>query len=208
MGLAISVGYIAELTEYDPESVDDLRADYDTVNVVLAANGLPEHHEPDSLPELDDRTPILGFPYSCLHELRRVYARHMVASGQTGLPPGLVVTDETIVDHVSSEQHHLLWHSDCEGFYVPIDFPNVLIDDRLSGTTLGSSQRLLAELQNVAPALGISLTKAGDLSEAEAADLEALIESDSPLATPAMVWFALFEAARLSIAHSTAIHFG
>jgi hypothetical protein len=206
--LAISIGFIAELTECDPEAVDDLREDYNTVNAVLAANGLPAHHEPLSLPQLDDRTPIVGFPYSCLHELRRVYARHIVDSGLAGFPPGLIVTDDTVVDQVGSEQHHLLWHSDCEGFYVPIDFPEVLFDERLPGAMLGSSQRLQAELRHVAPTLGITLTQTGDLVDAEAARLEALIESDAPLATATMVWFALFEAARLSISHSTAIHFG
>ncbi|HEY2308559.1 MAG TPA: hypothetical protein VGI05_22025 [Streptosporangiaceae bacterium] len=40
---------------------------------------------------------------------------------------------------------HLIHHSDCEGYYVPVDFGQVIVDERLAGGYLGSSVRLLAE---------------------------------------------------------------
>jgi len=50
---------------------------------------------------------------------------------------------------------HLIYHSDCEGYYVPADFLQVIIDERLAGGQLGSSVRLLAETRYIAAALGL-----------------------------------------------------
>lgn len=65
---------------------------------------------------------------------------------------------------------HLLCHSDCEGFYLPVDFEVVLIDsqdqDRIPGGLLGSSYRLRDELLAIAPALGITVSD-GELADAE-----------------------------------------
>jgi hypothetical protein len=207
MGLAVTVGILADLNENDPESVDYIRDDFTAINNALAKAKLPSHIEPESLPPLDDRTPVLGFPYSCLHQLRRVYAHH-VASG-TLAPPVDPDTEaeDPIIERVSGPRHHLLWHSDCEGYYIPIDFPEVIEGEDLPGGGFGSSQRLLAELQQIAELLGIRL-EAGQLPDSEAERISALIdEGSNAYETEIMVWIALYEAARLSIEHRTAIQF-
>src|SRR3569833_2181725 len=56
------------------------------------------------------------------------------------------------VDLPSGRFAHLIHHSDCEGYYVPVDFEQVLTDERLPGGYLGSSMRLLTETRtNAAP---------------------------------------------------------
>ena len=51
---------------------------------------------------------------------------------------------------------HLLVHSDCEGFYLPADFAEVLMppgDIGIPGDQVGSAPRLLAECTRIAEAL-------------------------------------------------------
>jgi hypothetical protein len=59
----------------------------------------------------------------------------------------------------------------------------------------------------MAPALAINL-EGEVLSDAEANKIRSDVESESPLWIEKAVWLTLFEAARLSIEHKTAICFG
>src|SRR3954469_8442641 len=77
MGLAISVGILADLIENDPESAEHFDEDFAVVNRKLAEAGLPPHVEPRVLPPLDSRAPIDGLPYSFIHYLRRAYAHRV-----------------------------------------------------------------------------------------------------------------------------------
>jgi hypothetical protein len=209
MGLAISVGFLADLLENDPEFVDDIREEFRDINRVLRACGYPDHLEPETLPPLDDGTAVAGFPYSCLHTLRRIYAFHLKNPGQLAPPltPGERAAEDPVIEEMSSPDHHVLWHSDAEGYYVPVDFPYVLEHGSLAGGGVGSSIRLLSELNQVPPLLGIDMT-AGNLSDAEAARIDQLSNTDHPYSTELMVWLSLYEAARLSVEHGTAVHFG
>jgi hypothetical protein len=105
---------------------------------------------------------------------------------------------------------HLLCHSDCEGFYFPVPFENVVIDDkdkgRIEGGLLGSSFQLLEELKAMAPALGIRLEN-GHLPDSEVDAIRADVESEADLWIERGVWLTFYEAARLSIQHKTAICF-
>jgi hypothetical protein len=72
----------------------------------------------------------------------------------------------------------------------------------------GSSQRLLSELIEVAPALGIKLDRRGELADDEATRISELAEAEqTPYYRELLSWMALYEAARLSIQHRTAIVF-
>ena len=123
------------------------------------------------------------------------------------MPEGSKPTDDPIVEEeYQNMTSHLLCHSDAEGFYAPIDFQDVIADDRLVGGLLGSSFRLRDELIEIAPALGISLQN-GQLSDEEADAVNAGTEDGMPLSIEKMAWIALYEAARLSIQHKTAICF-
>ncbi len=74
-----------------------------------------------------------------------------------------------------SAYDHLIHHSDCEGFYVPVDFAAVFYDKEITGGWVGSSQRLLEECRGIAARLGLpeDLDPWGDeVSAAVEADTE------------------------------------
>lgn len=214
MGLAISIGVLVDLLEHDPEGAEWLQEELAVVNKVLAAAGLPPHAEPRELPPLRSRAAIGGFPYSFIHYLRRAYAHRanspdwMATPVEDGVDPS---EDPAVEDVLYSSESHLICHSDAEGFYVPVDFDEVLYsepddDKQLAGGMLGSSYRLRDELVLVAPALGINLTD-GQLPDEEVARIGRLIDADEGLYREYVSWLRLYEAARLSIAHKTAIVF-
>lgn len=227
MGLAVCVGMLAELLEDDPESAEGFEEELAEVNRVLAAAGLPQHTEPREPMEFDSRASIDGFPYSFIHYLRRAYAHRLLSPDWVATPLADDVdptADPKIQALLDGSESHLLCHSDAEGFYVPVDFDEVLFDGDggdeeevegdadieepagLPGGMLGSSQRLLEELVFVAPALGIRLDD-GRLSDEEAERIDALIDEDDGLYREYVSWLLLYESARLSIEHRTAIVF-
>jgi hypothetical protein len=225
MGLCVTVGILAELNENDPEGAEHVRSDFDLINDILRQHGLPNHEEPMSLPSLSDRSGVTGFPYSFLHHLRRFYARWIAQTEQPFVrrlyakwigqsfqtPPPVGDSEDPANDYVlkriASPRHHLLWHADCEGYYVPIDFPKVLEDQRLDSGGVGSSLRLLDELIVVAAPLGIMLHDR-QLNDEEAHVIAEEDEARGPYWIERLVWLNLFEAARRSIEHRAAIHFG
>ena len=80
---------------------------------------------------------------------------------------------------------------------------------RILGGMLCSSFDLSDELVEIAPNLGIDLDKNDKLSDAEADRINRQAkQGDSPFKIELAVWIALYEAARLSIEHKTAIVFG
>lgn len=113
--------------------------------------------------------------------------------------------ERVIEDAAMMMDSHLLCHSDAEGYYVPIDFAEPIFDDDVLAQMLGSSQALLRELLEVAPHIDIDLVD-GRPTPAREAELLA-IEDDGPLWRERLVWYTLFEAATLSIAHGSAIVF-
>lgn len=215
MGLSISVGVLAYNRE-DKETCVYLRHAFKEVNRLLKSNKLPLHKEPGKLSQLDYRNrSVIGQPYGNLHHLRRAVA--YAIRGHTKLPDfgEAEPCEDDMYDRVlSSFASHIICHSDCEGFYVPVDFVEPLYDDLkdsdshcIAGGILGSSQGAMRELVKVAPLLGIRL-KAGKLSDREFARLDTLSHGASSEATSVHVWLNFFEAARLSIKHATAIVFG
>jgi hypothetical protein len=211
MGLAVVVGPLAEVLAEDAEDIEcaeRIRFDFAAINNALRKSGLPAHNEPETLPEFASRAPIISFPYSCLHYLRRAYA-YRIQDPDSPLPEpadGEDPSEDPIIERMSTPKHHLLWHSDAEGYYVPIDFETVIEHDDLPGLMLGSSHRLFQELIYVAPTLGITLD-GQTLSDVQAERIEKIIADEGHLHIELMVWILLFEAARLSIEHGTAIQF-
>jgi hypothetical protein len=212
MGLSLSVGYLAWLKkEGEEEALPWLRRNLGDVNRVLRENGLPEHVEPEELPKLVSRG-LGGFPYSWLHYLRRAVAFARQAPAEFGpLPEGQDASEDGRIDRELSVfmDSHLICHSDCEGFYVPIDFPEPLFDhsDRLLGGILGSSQRALAEVILAAPLLGIEL-KGGKPTKMAVDTIQKEEDDAHPLWIERQVWLAMYENFRLSIEHKTAVVFG
>ena len=169
VGLAVHVGILLDIAESDPEMLEEFREDFANANAVLTENGLPTYEEP-----VDGSWQPLSFDmygYSGLHYLRRV-AAHLAAG--RGLPPpgdddaSSDPVQEAYYDAVIGKRRlfrkspnfdrrfdHLLVHSDAEGFYVPVEFDEVLFSDDVPGAMLGSAQKLSRECEELAEALGI-----------------------------------------------------
>lgn len=176
MGLDLEVGALALRAE-DTETQQYLRAQFDAVNRHLAAAGLPAHREPASLPsEQTVSFKMLG--YSGLHYLRRVAV--YLAAGQGVPEPGTTeAPQDSLMEQYYEQaaqpaagllrrwlrrrpafQHrfdHLLLHSDAEGYYVPVDFGEVVFapETEVAGSMIGSSLRLQRECGELAAALGL-----------------------------------------------------
>ena len=168
MGLEICVGIPSELRESDPEYVEYFEQQLAAVNDVLDSFGLPEHTEPFDLE--DERTfECEMYGYSGLHYLRRL-AAHLALKGELP-PPGdetsasdTVLGDYYKIFEASFAQgkaagmpfQHLIVHGDAEGYYLPVEFEEVLIPDaslEIAGGMIGSSQMLLKECRELAEAL-------------------------------------------------------
>jgi hypothetical protein len=207
MGLAVEVGIFADVLENDPDAADQFRESFERVNAALADAGLPQHHEPETPPMMRSRCSCGSYPYTFLHHLRCVYAHFEGDPNWRPRAGERMDPDDPILERsYARTRSHLIQHSDCEGYYVPFDFDDIVRDERVPGGMLGSSYRLRDELVAVAPVLGIRLQD-GELSDEEAARVDAVGESDSAMSKENLVWLSLFEAARLSIEHRAAICF-
>jgi hypothetical protein len=216
MGLAVSVGQLAFLHAHDPEEVESLREAFRAVNRVLTSNGLPPHNEPESLPEIADHVPVGSMPYGWLHHVRRAVA-YAMKPGRPFRPlrEGEQPSEDRVYDDVLfSFRSHIICHSDCQGFYVPIDFPEPLYDDLadgdpgcIEGGILGSSQGGLRELLLAAPLLDIPLV-GGRLTDAGAAALCREGEGAHLHWVARQAWLYLHERLRQSVEYGSAAVFG
>ncbi len=207
MGLGVGVGVLAEVD--DEEEAAEYRVEFDALSAALAAEGV-SWREPEGVTVPPMRENFGGFPYSWLHFLRRVLA--LVDDGQPVTPvagPELSAEDDAQINELAIMfESHLVCHSDCDGYYIPVDFkcPLFLPEEAgvAGGGMVGSSQGLLTELRRCAPAIGIRLDDDGSLSDVEAARLCKLSDG-ADYAVESIVWLTLHEACRVSIASGCAI---
>ena len=208
MSLSIAINHLGEMKQYDEEGFAYYQQIFAHLNDVLKDNELPAYQEPIELINEHSRAPITSFPYSFLHYLRWVEIQLSV-NPQSPLIP-INSNDElddklNSVDFVDFMDNPLINHADNEGYYLPVDFDEVLFDD-VENQSLGSSHHLMAILQDIAPHLGISLVD-GKLTDEEIARLNQRIDDERAFYRELIVWLALFEASRLSIQYYTAIVF-
>jgi hypothetical protein len=210
MGLSISVGLIADLANADADGFDQHSRALDRLSRGLAAEGI-DWHEPPAADPASARTCFAGFPHDYLTQLRRILV--LVNLGEPVTPAALVsdaqyeLDRERIQDELAMLASHLLCHADDAGYYVPVDFPDPLFlpeDAQVAGAGMvGSSQRLLAELAGIAPALGIPLDDRGVAVEPD----DHGPATDRPFATERFTWYQLYRACRASIASGRAVVF-
>jgi hypothetical protein len=213
MSLSISVGVLAGGPDADPEAVEADRKAFRQINELLVANELPPHTEPESLPDLVYRGQLISFPYAWIPYLYRAvaYARRAPQSFrpvQAGENP---YKDKRVdAELYTFAESHIICHSDTEGYFVPIDFRDLLVDNEpggLVGRVLGSSQQALRELIKTAPLLGIPLD--GDtLSDEAAREIASEADEAHPYWIERKVWFSMFEAFRYSVACKCAVVYG
>ncbi|MBF6348773.1 hypothetical protein IU448_07035 [Nocardia flavorosea] len=216
MGLAIGTHQYAEAVKRnDAEHLGALRAELRALNELLAEEGLPAHEEPQHCGTSPARDRTGSVPYSFVHYLRRAYACAHEYPDRSLEPvaPGDDPSDDPAVDALTFLfDSHLLCHSDCEGYYLPVEFDDILFpDDELGipGGMVGSSVVLLRELVYVAPYLGIALDDEGELSDNEIDRIYAELGDDDehPFYRERETWILFYEAARISVAEGTMITF-
>ncbi|MFF9573109.1 hypothetical protein [Streptomyces sp. NPDC014685] len=156
--------------------------------------------------------------YSGLHAVRRL-AVHLEAHGRLPEPldgsqratddPLLIEVYQSLPGDPPRPFDHLIHHSDCEGYYVPVDFAPVIVDEKVLGGHLGSSVRLLAEVRRIAEALGLPEDLDPDSEEViDAADAEEpAAEGWQRYGIESHDCLQLLAAAKLSVATGAAIAF-
>jgi hypothetical protein len=168
LGLALCVGVPPGIGDSDPEYVAYFEQQVEAINGVLESFGLPPHREPFDVEE--ERTfECEMHGYRGLHYLRRVAAH--LALGKELPPPGEedVANDPVLRDYyrifdasfargeaAGMPYQHLIVHSDAEGYYLPVEFDDVIVPDpslEIAGGMLGSSHALLRECRELARAL-------------------------------------------------------
>ncbi len=215
MSLGITIGRLARFLEDDyAEGVAEFRRDLDEINRQLAANGLPAHTEPRTVPELHSRSQLDHMGYSTFALLQRAVAYSRQTRRKfTPVPASAKAvpwTHTLVLTERELRHSHIICHSGAEGYYVPIDFPKPLFvpSQLLAGESIGSCQAAMRELVASTPLLGIKLD--GDkLPDAVAEEIneESRSLEPGPLWEEREAWLILFEAFRLSIEHGAAVCF-
>lgn len=176
MGLSLLVGALASLRHENQEGAEELHAQFMRMNQWLRRIGIRPHREP-----LDCTVWSCDmYGYVGLHFLRR-FAGYL-DMGLDRAPP--FQGDDPITDQMYNKYFnllleeiregssvstgaarqlgrgfdHLMMHSDCAGFYLPIGFHEVLFPPeelKIEGDMVGSSIILLKECEKLATTLGI-----------------------------------------------------
>lgn len=176
MGLDVTVGYLNEITRDDPSFLPEISAWFDGLNAYLESVGLPPHVEPANCSEKSWQM----YGYSGLHYLRRIAAYldvhgKLPPPGDNNAPDDPMLAEYYNLANLSRGNFfdrlfrrppktrtfdHLMQHSDAEGFYLPLDFPDVLIPDEeleIPGQLVGSAVRLKRECERLASELKLPL---------------------------------------------------
>ncbi|MFC5909626.1 hypothetical protein [Streptacidiphilus monticola] len=209
--------WLVPLVDVLVQSPDNpFREDLEIYNASLAAAGLPPVPVFRYMPGLSgDVEPVAAFDYDSLHFLRRAHLLQLTGLDVTPVDE-LGGDYEQLLEMFEStaEQSHLVWHFDHAGAYVPLDFDVPVVDDALlaGGGPLGSSQRLLKELEAVAPYIGIDhQLPPVPVRPVAPTTLEGPAhppaQQDGPFALERHAWTGLYAAATRSLAQGSMIVF-
>lgn len=235
MGMYISVGLLLD-RDLDEEYLQSLEADFDSINEALRAAGLPEHQEPRLDPKfsIPIHAPADAEPWSVRAYEFNVGMNYLCRlavylwDGQPLPPPGdprlvpEVETEPLLEDYLLCSMgdnggkgprfDHLLFHWITDGFYLPMDFeeviyPEVDLSDETGGM-IGSSPRLKAELEILAQALKLPLDQDPDSPEIrEYADRQGKGKGWKAYGKESVACLQLYHASLKSIEYNAAIAF-
>lgn len=211
MGLRVQVGEYAAVLDRGSTRATKIENDLDVIARLTRATGHESHNEPTTLPPMQHQAPKADLPYDYLHRLRRFYAHlhndpsRMPAPLSDGQDPS---EDPILAREYEQPQSHLICHSDDDGYYVPLPFSKIIIDQSglLTGSILGSSHKLFTELEDMAARLKIGFD--GDLvSRDSLLNIRDDVRNKGQYAIERLVWLTLYDACRLSLQHKTMVSF-
>ena len=140
--------------------IERYQKDFRAINKLLKAAGVSSHKEKPAGAEYYWQA---GMGYSSIHFLRR-FAAALAVNGDlpeplkrsakaSSAPELQTYSQQREKSKFKGAYDHLVCHSDADGYYVPVDFSQVLNTDQsvsLTGGYLGSSVRLQHECQTLA----------------------------------------------------------
>jgi hypothetical protein len=168
MSVLLHVGWLDEMRRCDPEGHQNARKQFAAINTALRKAGAPEYEEPEDL--LGGNWDFKLYPSNGLAFLQRFAAYCNDGDDDMEWPtPGDPKTmdnplDDEVVEDVYSLLEmmafsHLIMHNPAWGYWVPVDFQDVIFPDKKLGigNQLGSSVRLKAECEELAAVLRLPL---------------------------------------------------
>ncbi len=222
MGLDIVVGNVLyyEDNPGDSDAQEYQQQQYELINEVLRKAGLPAYHEPTQPQGAVDGDIRIG-RYSCLHYLRRI-AAHLWAGeglvspcldGRAAQDPILKRYHAAVSETPSLRFAHLINHSDCGGYYLPILFdpplePGFELVENIGNQVIGSSFMLMDECEYLADFLELPL----DLDPETVREVSLSKEKGESVweryGVEAFVCSALYTAAKVSVESGFAMMLG
>jgi hypothetical protein len=182
MALSLETGILSDLKSEDVEGYNYFKDQFDKLYEVLKTHEIKsDFKEPEDLDQ-EEVWSCQMYGYSGLHYLR-ILAAHIWDEKKV-IKPGNEESDEDEAVEKYSEYFlkeessidvlfskiginrnkrklkfdHLLIHSDAEGFYIPVDFDEVIFNDEIAGGMVGSTFKLKAELEVLAEWLELDFT--------------------------------------------------
>lgn len=140
--------------------------------------------------------PVVDNDTDCLEVDQTVEALHAFYAGWNPK------VDPQPIDSAPCRFPHLIWHSDCDGYYVPMDFLHPVFIPHNDGLcSIASSIKLLAELDDINRFLGV----AKDYGYLTKGERKELMKNQEPYSLEKWFWSILHWLARESIAYNLPI---
>jgi hypothetical protein len=163
LSLNVSVGYLADLRECNPGD-PTVGREYAAIRRILKKHGIEGYEEPE---QLDNGWCACVTPSNGIAFLQRFASYFPLDDDATADEWPVPGDDETMGNPLEDDMYedavsllechpfqHLILHSCRHGYWVPVDFPDVIFPGRRTGIDmLGSSVRLLKECDELAKLL-------------------------------------------------------
>lgn len=205
--MSLSIGLVRKFSD---EVISNLfTQDLISINQVLQAHSLPHHIEPVATVIEGDILPWISCAYSQIHDLRYITAKFI--ENPTWLPDisqqkNREISQELYNKILQDKHSHFLYHSDVFGYYVPIDFETFIVDEKIRGGLVGSSNHLLKELEELAEKLNFNLGEYTPDFKQLSQQRRDELENDS-LKDPKWLLLCLYNIALASVRYGSAIYF-